>query len=729
MRDEDLRAIQQDRLEALQRGGTDAVAALFQRAPAIAELVQDTGPLASWRPSSHNWTLRRLASTLAQPGIIVSLLAHLDRTQHQLIRLAKWRGGTLTREQAESESGLDPDILDNAVAGMADLLLANPEAGWLVPRLGVLDWVHLPGTPFRDGAENILSDDLAKVCRNRGLDPGRLKTERVDTIEASLRDPEAVATTIRLLDPDSREAFTRIIDAPDVDLHDLLYDEEYGPDYHRRYEQRARVLTDLHSYGLVGISNYEQRVWVWLDVKVALRGRLYDEWSRVEPEFVPAPGHPGVGIPTIVGLVTRLLIHMAVNPQPALKSGGIGVNAVKTVAKALGLPTPTAGLALALLIELQLLGTVVTETSGRGRNRRVTEEWRSLRNEEFRSAAPIDRWLSLVSTWAQSIRLPLTDEPLQRHTLSNTSAYAPLARGLLVRAIGDIPDGTAVDRRRFADWFSFRYAGLCTPAMATQLVDQAQVLGLLDGTDQVTPTALVRHWLAGDDLHTVVDAGVAGFVVQADHTIIAPPDLSHALTVRLHQIADLESDHGAHVYRIGDHTLIPALDAGYDADDIVSFLTEHSTVAVPEVVERTIRDAAARHGQLLVGSTTTWLACDDPVLLSNAVGVKRAKLTAISPTAAVSDLPRSKVMAALRAAGVAAVDSTVSSGDDGSEQSAQVWASRSRYPIIDLALDTHALAAALQAGSVEPATQPDPKLWWRDGALDDGLPIDVFDAS
>jgi hypothetical protein len=729
MRDEDRRAIQRDRLEALRSGGVDAISALFERAPAIAELVQDTGPLAAWRPSSENWTAKRLAAELTRTSSTVALLAHLDRTQQQLIGLAKWMGGALTREHAIAESGLDPEILDNAVAVMAELLLINPAAGWLVLRPGVADMLRLPGVVFRDGAEYITSADLATLCRNLGINPGRLKTERVDAIEAAIRDPDIVLQTLRALGPEAETAFNRIGAEEAFDLDHLWDDLNRSRDDHDRYAERKQTVIELHSLGLVGLNLYEHRAWVWLDVQVALRGRLFDTWDRVELDFVPAPGDTDVRIPAIVGMAERVLAQLSSTPQPALKSGGIGTNAVKAVAKAVGLPTPTTGLVVILLIELQLLGTVVTEATGRGRNRNVVEEWRPIRSDEWRTSAPVDQWLWLVSTWAQSVRLPLTETPLQRHDLKDAGGHPPLARGLLLRALRHIPESVAVDRKQFGHWVAFKYPTMCTPGIANQLVDQAQILGLLDGTDLIVPTPLARHWLAGDDLRAVVAAGSRGFVVQADHTIIAPPDLSHEVTVRLHQIATLESDHGAHVYRIDDHTLTPAFDAEYDADDILAFLADHSTVGIPEVVDRTIRDASARHGRLRVGSTTTWIACDDPVMLSNAVAVNRAGLTAVSPTAAVSELPRNKVVAALRAAGIAAVDETVNNEQQQPRSPVRIWGARTGYPIIDPNIDAHRLAAALQDGTVEPAAPPpDPRQWWRDAQWDEDFDADLLDS-
>jgi hypothetical protein len=121
----------------------------------------------------------------------------------------------------------------------------------------------------------------------------------------------------------------------------------------------------------------------------------------------------------------------------------------------------------------------------------------------------------------------------------------------------------------------------------------------------------------------------------------------------LERIAHLESDAGARIYRITPEDTVRALDGGWTLDRVIAFLADHSTVAIPQNVERTIRDAAERHGRLQVGAAATWVASDDPTLLVRALGVKAARLEGITPTLAVSSLPSEKVLESLRAKGLA----------------------------------------------------------------------------
>jgi hypothetical protein len=76
-----------------------------------------------------------------------------------------------------------------------------------------------------------------------------------------------------------------------------------------------------------------------------------------------------------------------------------------------------------------------------------------------------------------------------------------------------------------------------------------------------------------------------------------------------------------------------------------------------------IDDVARRHGQLRVGVTASFVRCEDPVLLAEAVGTQVAtdlNLRLLAPTVAVSQAPIGDVLSALRRAGFApaAEDST-----------------------------------------------------------------------
>ena len=69
-----------------------------------------------------------------------------------------------------------------------------------------------------------------------------------------------------------------------------------------------------------------------------------------------------------------------------------------------------------------------------------------------------------------------------------------------------------------------------------------------------------------------------------------------------------------------------------------------------------IDDVARRHGQLRVGMAASFVRCEDPALLAQAMATPAAQqldLRLLAPTVAVSQAPIADVLAALRAAGFA----------------------------------------------------------------------------
>lgn len=84
---------------------------------------------------------------------------------------------------------------------------------------------------------------------------------------------------------------------------------------------------------------------------------------------------------------------------------------------------------------------------------------------------------------------------------------------------------------------------------------------------------------------------------------------------------------------------------------------------MPQGLTYLIDDVARRHGQLRVGMASSFVRCEDPALLTQAIATPAAQalqLRLLAPTVAVSQAPIGDVLAALRSAGLApaAEDST-----------------------------------------------------------------------
>ncbi|MDP9405236.1 MAG: hypothetical protein M3O86_01325, partial [Actinomycetota bacterium] len=170
-----------DLRRALRSGSADQLAELLRRVPALVEALRGQGPLAYVGPyglayppgrGARRPTIERLADLLGSTAGIDLTLAALDRIASQLVTLAVWHDGALTRDVALAEAGVErAGDLDAAAATLAELLLTDPSAGWVVLRPGVAAVAGLPGFRIRDSLRHTPSDSIAAILRNLGLPP------------------------------------------------------------------------------------------------------------------------------------------------------------------------------------------------------------------------------------------------------------------------------------------------------------------------------------------------------------------------------------------------------------------------------------------------------------------------------------------------------------------------------------------------------------------------------
>ena len=109
------------------------------------------------------------------------------------------------------------------------------------------------------------------------------------------------------------------------------------------------------------------------------------------------------------------------------------------------------------------------------------------------------------------------------------------------------------------------------------------------------------------------------FLVQADLTVVVPGPLQRDLADELATVATVESAGAAMVYRISEQSIRHALDIGKTRDWMHAFFANHSKTAVPQGLTYLIDDVARRHGQLRIGMAASFVRCEDPALLAQAV--------------------------------------------------------------------------------------------------------------
>lgn len=650
-------SLKADRLDALRALGPERLATLLARVPTLAEAVDGRGPLADWAfgywsPPGKADTARGLAELLASRRGVDATLSCLNRFELQVVSLAVWHGGRVTLGEALAEVGGEHhDALEDAARSLAGLLLTDPDAGWVALRPGVAQAAGLPGIPARPSLEATHSNTLATMLRALGArDVPRLKAERVDALEAFLRDPEALARVLDRLDEDALRVFKILAEHGPQSIADL------GLPRFVPWSTIDSPLRRLAGLALVGVNTDSQVAWVWLDVVVGLSGGLFADWDpRPPPARLQPLAQAGVALPPAPGRLAALLAEWAAQPAPALASGGLGVRPVRAAAKTLGLPPGEVGLLAHLAIELGLLGTIVVDTKGRGRTRTDVCAWApTALAAHFAGLTPARRWALLVQAWRHDADHDDAEGLPERSADPLLDAHLSLRRSTLLDLLAELPDGQGLEEDDLVAHAGFaRPYDLHAPAVRG-LVAAARVLGLVPPEGPVGLTAAARALLAGgvDAVEDALPAPRTDFIVQADHTVVAPPDLDAELAARLERYADLESAAGARTYRLSERRLAGALDAGETAEEILAFLAGHATAPLAQNVEYLVRDIERRHGRLRAGEARAYLRCDDPALLSTAVAARPAKLRLLAPTVAVSSLGRDALVSVLRQRGL-----------------------------------------------------------------------------
>lgn len=369
-----------------------------------------------------------------------------------------------------------------------------------------------------------------------------------------------------------------------------------------------------------------------------------------------------------------LLQNLGAAPVPELRSGGLGIRDVKRLAKATGVEEPRLGLILEIAAAAGLIasGTPDPEpAAGDGPYWAPTAA-----TERFTAMSPAERWHLLASTWLDLPSRPALigtrgpdAKPYGALTDSLYSTAAPLDRRLLLGMLSALPPGAgvnAVTASAALIWRRPRWARRLQPQPVADLLADGHALGLVGRGAISTPgRALLEEGadpeVAVRAMTRAMPAPIDHFLLQADLTVVVPGPLERDLADDLATVATVESAGTAMVYRISEQSIRHALDIGKTRDWMHDLFGKHSKTPVPQGLTYLIDDVARRHGQLRIGMAASFVRCEDPALLAQAVaGAEDLQLRALAPTVAVSPAPIAEVLVALRKAGFApaAEDST-----------------------------------------------------------------------
>ncbi|BBZ08994.1 DNA-binding protein [Mycolicibacterium doricum] len=366
--------------------------------------------------------------------------------------------------------------------------------------------------------------------------------------------------------------------------------------------------------------------------------------------------------------VDVLLEALSAAPVPERRSGGLGVRDLKRLVKATGIDERRLGLILEVALGAGLIAAGSPEPDpGEG----TGPFWApTVAADRFTESPTAVRWHLLASTWLDLPARPgligsrgPDGKPYGALSDSLYSTAAPLDRRLLLSVLADLPAGSGVDAAsasRAMIWRRPRWAVRLQPEPVGGLLAEAHTLGMVGRGAIATPSRKLLGGEAPEDvvaaMAKVLPAPIDHFLVQADLTVVVPGPLERDLAEQLAAVAAVESAGAAMVYRVSEASIRRALDTGRTASELHSFFGRHSKTAVPQGLTYLIDDVARRHGQLRVGIAASFVRCEDPALLAQAVAAPATdavELRLLAPTVAVSQAPIADVLAALRNAGLA----------------------------------------------------------------------------
>jgi hypothetical protein len=371
--------------------------------------------------------------------------------------------------------------------------------------------------------------------------------------------------------------------------------------------------------------------------------------------------------------VDVLLEALSAAPISELRSGGLGVREVRRLAKITGVDEARLGLILELAAAAGLIANGIPDPQPVGGE---PPYWApTVTADRFTEASTAERWHLLATTWLDLAARPALigsrgpdGKPYAALSDSLYSTAAPLDRRLLLDMLAQLPPGSGVDKNTASAaliWRRPRWSKRLQPGPVADLLEEAQTLGLVGRGAISTPG---RAFIDGADdgdaiaaMARVLPPPIDHFLVQADLTVVVPGPLQRHLAEELSAVATVESAGTAMVYRLSEQSIRHALDIGKTADELHNLFHKHSKTPVPQGLTYLIDDVARRHGQLRIGMAASFVRCEDPALLAQAVaGAEHLGLRVLAPTVAISQAPISEVLAVLQDAGFApaAEDST-----------------------------------------------------------------------
>ena len=518
---------------------------------------------------------------------------------------------------------------------------------------------------------NALTNDL---CRRLGIRSGTTKAERTEALLAALRQPATIEAALSSVSPEARRLFERIVELTTVDRFGLADSDEAPGSVSLdrlidadtlQYRAASRDLQSLYAPvrgNRTPVGELVEALLVtasmgWGDSVTMYMEVAHGSGKPFGPALVPPPDLHGIHAletpmaPTrVVAQLGDVVAHLGDHPVEGKRSGDrrAPVATWRSAAKATGIDKDLGVLLGGLAADLGLIYAQELPARGRGRKAFHPVRWRpNLRRiAEFDRLEVGTRWLSLVEAWLRGGR--------------GEDAYAQsVKRSLLVSVLASMPEGRAIDSEDFADLATGRHVALSDVDELNEHLTTAAALGLIGDPARPGLTVAGRAAIGGADaVNAVVGGGDRSFLVQPDHSVVAPPTMAPDVAAQLMRYADLESEGGASVWRLSARRLAQAA-ATISPAEVQRFLADGSSVPVPDAVMRFVEDAMGSVSPVTVSEVGCVITADNPMVISDAARHKPAKLTVVAPGVATSPLAASRVRDVLATRGVVLASSSI----------------------------------------------------------------------
>lgn len=371
------------------------------------------------------------------------------------------------------------------------------------------------------------------------------------------------------------------------------------------------------------------------EAEVDASGAAQDEAAEQETKADQSGTAAGLDV---VYAMDRVIDALVRKPQALLKNKSLGIRQLSQVAQEINREEKETKALLALGMSARLLGR--GEPEGLEGNFLAP----TMQAMEWMDSPLDERWKVLLEGWE---RMDAAYWESQRGLDPEVeNPRLPELRALIVHTFKAANEPLGKD----TFWQAFAYLHPLTILHTnrdtlTHLLQEVQWIGAIA---RGQATAVVRE--SFEATGSLCPEPIEQFIIQADHTVMAPGPLTPAVQRVLSSFATLESPGLASVYRFDHASIRRGLDSALTGAEMKDFLSAHTWGDVPQAIAVLIDDVARSHGTLRSSAVRCYVRSDDSTMLTQAAATV-PELRAIAPTVAVSSLPLSEVLEQLRAQG------------------------------------------------------------------------------